>query len=109
MTRQRITPVAVLLAAVLAMGAGIAKAQETVRFAVNSSVIISSGPDSTVEQIIVTGVLGPVRTFDSKCSHTAGFDGEHNERKVVVIDKVVVPCRKGRPRGLFRSTGCSRN
>jgi hypothetical protein len=63
MTRQRITPVAVLLAAVLAMGAGIAKAQQTVRIAVDSSVQISPA----TEQIIVTGLSGPSRTFSSEC------------------------------------------
>ena len=52
MAKRRLTPVAVLLAAVLAMGTGTAKAQETVNIAISSSSSVTIASD----RFIVTGV-----------------------------------------------------
>lgn len=57
---RRLTPLAVLLAAVLVMGAGVAKAQETEVFAVPSSVNLLIGGSAFV---VVTGVVNGTEDF----------------------------------------------
>ena len=75
MTRQRITPVAVLLAAVLAMGAtNVANGAETVRLALPLPDYQGIGG---AEFAVVTGVVHGTTTGSYSWSVAAGFGGEH--------------------------------
>lgn len=81
MMMRRMTTVGVLLAAVLVMGAGVAKAQ-TVTFAVPSGANVSTGADFAVR----TGVVDGARSFTSSCMQSHGFGADHPAYRVVVVN-----------------------
>ena len=87
MPRQRITPVGVLLAAVLAMGVGIASGRE----AVNIAIPVSVGISSSTDLITITGAVNGTRDFTTSCMSNVGFGSGHEDVKVEVLDRAATP------------------
>ena len=87
MTIQRLTPVAVLLAAVLAIGTEAVKAQETVNIAVPVSIPLSSGTDF----VTITGAVNGTWNFTTFCSTSLGFGSGHEGLKAVILNREVPP------------------
>jgi hypothetical protein len=90
MLTRRLTNLAVLLAAVLVMGVGVAKAQES---RVRLAVLVPPGADPIYPllypvRVIVTGDTAPDRTFETKQMENLGFSGIHEGSTIVAVGSV---------------------